>query len=49
MDELLVSGDAPTAATRFSEWLPGQRGWLGRRYANELARNWRRGQAPGAR
>jgi len=41
MDELLVSREPATAATRFESWLPQQRAWLGRRYANELARNWR--------
>jgi uncharacterized protein YbjT (DUF2867 family) len=41
MDELLVSREPPTAATRFTAWLPQQRAWLGRRYASELARNWR--------
>jgi len=41
MDELLVSHAAPTAADRFTTWLPQQRAWLGRRYASELARNWR--------
>ncbi len=41
MDELLVSREPPTAATRFTTWLPQQRAWLGRRYASELARNWR--------
>jgi uncharacterized protein YbjT (DUF2867 family) len=41
LDELLVSGGPPTGAQRLSEWLPAQAGWLGRRYANELARNWR--------
>ncbi|MDX6549653.1 MAG: hypothetical protein QOJ31_337, partial [Gaiellales bacterium] len=41
MDELLVSREPPTAATRFESWLPRQGAWLGRRYANELARNWR--------
>jgi hypothetical protein len=41
MDELLVSGHPPTATTRLTDWLPQQRTWLGRRYASELARNWR--------
>ncbi len=41
MDELLVSHDPPTTATRITSWLPEQRAWLGRRYASELARNWR--------
>lgn len=41
MDELLVSRGPPTAATRLTAWLPQQRAWLGRRYASELARNWR--------
>jgi NADH dehydrogenase len=41
MDELLVSRQPATAATRFESWLPQQGAWLGRRYANELARNWR--------
>jgi uncharacterized protein YbjT (DUF2867 family) len=41
MDELLVSRQPATASTRFQSWLPQQRAWLGRRYANELSRNWR--------
>ncbi|MGZ4480678.1 MAG: SDR family oxidoreductase [Gaiellales bacterium] len=41
IDELLVSAGPPTGTRRFSEWLPDQAGWLGRSYANELARNWR--------
>jgi uncharacterized protein YbjT (DUF2867 family) len=40
MAELLVSHDPPAGTRRFSEWLPAQTGWLGRRYANELRRNW---------
>jgi uncharacterized protein YbjT (DUF2867 family) len=39
--ELLVSGDPPTGHTSFAGWLPSQSDWLGRRYANELQRNWR--------
>jgi NADH dehydrogenase len=38
--ELLVSHRTATCHTRFSEWLPGAAPWLGRRYANELRRNW---------
>jgi uncharacterized protein YbjT (DUF2867 family) len=41
MDELLVSRQPATTSTRFQSWLPQQRAWLGRRYANELSRNWR--------
>ncbi|MDX6533674.1 MAG: hypothetical protein QOF68_1418 [Gaiellales bacterium] len=38
---LLVSHDAAAGSRSFAEWLPGQSDWLGRRYANELDRNWR--------
>jgi uncharacterized protein YbjT (DUF2867 family) len=38
--ELLISHAAPTGRTSFASWLPAQAGWLGRRYANELRRNW---------
>jgi len=41
MSELLVSSDPPTGTRSFAAWLPDQDGWLGRRYANELRRNWR--------
>jgi hypothetical protein len=39
--ELLVTQNPATGSRSFAEWLPGQAGWLGRRYANELHRNWR--------
>jgi len=38
--ELLISADPPTGSRSFAEWLPAQAAWLGRRYANELRRNW---------
>jgi hypothetical protein len=38
--ELLVSHHPATGQTSFAEWLPSAGGWLGRRYANELRRNW---------
>jgi uncharacterized protein YbjT (DUF2867 family) len=38
--ELLVSDRPATGHTSFAEWLPGTSNWLGRRYANELRRNW---------
>ena len=38
--ELLISHRPPTCPTSFGEWLPGAAPWLGRRYANELRRNW---------
>jgi uncharacterized protein YbjT (DUF2867 family) len=41
MSELLVSSDPPSGTRSFAGWLPGQAEWLGRRYANELRRNWR--------
>ena len=41
MSELLVSSDPPTGTRSFAAWLPDQAAWLGRRYANELRRNWR--------
>jgi NADH dehydrogenase len=37
---LLTSDAPPTGRTSFAEWLPAQSDWLGRRYANELRRNW---------
>lgn len=39
--ELLVSHTPATGRTGFADWLPQAAGWLGRRYANELRRNWR--------
>ena len=38
--ELLISHRPATCHTSFGEWLPGAAPWLGRRYANELRRNW---------
>ena len=38
--ELLISHQPATCHTSFGEWLPGAAPWLGRRYANELRRNW---------
>jgi hypothetical protein len=38
--ELLVSHQPATGHTSFAGWLPGAAGWLGRRYSNELRRNW---------
>jgi uncharacterized protein YbjT (DUF2867 family) len=38
--ELLVSHQPATGHTSFAEWLAGAADWLGRRYANELRRNW---------
>jgi NADH dehydrogenase len=38
--ELLVSHRPATGHTSFAGWLPGAAGWLGRRYSNELRRNW---------
>lgn len=37
---LLTSGDPPSGRQSFANWLPDQSDWLGRRYANELQRNW---------
>jgi uncharacterized protein YbjT (DUF2867 family) len=37
---LLTSGAPPAGRTSFAEWLPAQSEWLGRRYANEVRRNW---------
>lgn len=42
MADLLVSSDAPTAPTRFSDWLRDHPDSLGRTYASELARHYRR-------
>ena len=41
MADLLVSHDAPTCPTRFSEWLATNAESLGRVYANELKRHFR--------
>jgi NADH dehydrogenase len=38
--QLLVSDRQATGHTSFADWLPGASSWLGRRYANELRRNW---------
>ena len=38
----LVSVDPPTASTRFTEWLEAEGATLGRRYASELGRHYRR-------
>ncbi len=38
----LVSADPPTASTRFTEWLEAEGATLGRRYASELGRHYRR-------
>jgi NADH dehydrogenase len=38
--ELLISHGPATCHTSFCEWLPEAAPWLGRRYANELRRNW---------
>ena len=38
--ELLISHQPATGHTSFAKWLPGAAPWLGRRYANELRRNW---------
>lgn len=42
MVNLLVSSTAPTAQTRFSDWLHVHADALGRTYASELARHYRR-------
>ncbi len=41
MESLLVSSAAPTCPTRFSDWIAAHGESLGRRYASELARNFR--------
>ncbi|MCY3802704.1 MAG: NAD(P)H-binding protein [Chloroflexi bacterium] len=41
MAGLLVSGDAPTTSTRFTEWLRANGANVGRRYASELGRHYR--------
>jgi len=41
MEELLVSAGAPTCPTPFSEWIARRGPDVGRRYASELARNFR--------
>lgn len=40
-ESLLVSAGRPTRPTRFSEWLESRADALGRRWASELARNYR--------
>jgi uncharacterized protein YbjT (DUF2867 family) len=42
MAELLVAGVAPGAQTRLSDWLKENGAWLGREYASELGRHFRR-------
>ncbi len=41
MAGLLVSADAPTTSTRFTEWLQANGANVGRRYASELGRHYR--------
>jgi NADH dehydrogenase len=41
MAGLLVSPEPATCPTPFSEWLDGRANEIGRRYASELARNYR--------
>ncbi len=38
MRGLLFVNSEPAGHTKFSEWLKGNADWLGRKYANELAR-----------
>jgi len=47
MADLLVSGGAPTGATRLSDWLRANAATVGRRYASELARHYRRSAGEG--
>lgn len=42
MDELLVSGDPPSAQTRFSSWVMEHSADLGAHYASELKRHYKR-------
>jgi uncharacterized protein YbjT (DUF2867 family) len=42
MADLLVAGAHPAAQTRFSDWLEQNGAWLGREYASELGRHFRR-------
>jgi nucleoside-diphosphate-sugar epimerase len=41
MDELLTSDQAPTGATRFSDWIESHHNELGRIYSSELGRHFR--------
>jgi uncharacterized protein YbjT (DUF2867 family) len=41
MDSLLVSSEEPLGRDRLTEWVARNADSLGRRYASELARNWR--------
>ena len=45
MAELLVSGERPACSTRLSEWARAHQAELGRRYASELDRHYRRAVA----
>jgi uncharacterized protein YbjT (DUF2867 family) len=47
MADLLVSTAEPTGATRLSDWLRANAATVGRRYASELARHYRRSTAEG--
>jgi NADH dehydrogenase len=40
-ESLLVSPDAPTTPTKFSEWITANAGTIGRRWSSELERNFR--------
>jgi hypothetical protein len=42
MAGLLVSSAEPTGTTRLSDWLRANAATVGRRYASELARHYRR-------
>jgi NADH dehydrogenase len=43
MAGLLVSHESPTCPTRFTDWLKRNAAQLGKRYASEMARHYRRG------
>jgi len=42
MANLLVSNDIPTGTTKLSEWIAANAGTLGKRYAHEIGRHYRR-------
>jgi NADH dehydrogenase len=42
MRDILVSHEPPRGTTRLTEWLPSHRDEIGRRYASEIDRHYRR-------
>jgi nucleoside-diphosphate-sugar epimerase len=45
MHDILVSHEPPRGTTRLTDWLPSHRDEVGRRYASEIARHYRRSRS----